>query len=136
MKLNPVIKAGFAYWALIFALGFMLGALRVLVLEGALSSLAATLLELPLMLGASWLVARWLVRRFVIADGNSALVMGAIAFLLLMASELVLTAAMQDNSPQQWLARMSTSAGAIGLGGQILFAMMPWMLVRCGASRR
>jgi hypothetical protein len=61
--------------------------------------------------------------------------MGALAFLLLMASELVLTAAMPGNSPQQWLARMATPAGAIGLGGQIVFGLMPWLLVRGGGTR-
>ncbi len=129
-----VVVAGAAYWAIVFAVGFALGTLRVLLVEPALGKLPAVLIELPVMLGASWLAARWLVRRLAIALARRALAMGGIAFAMLMASEAVLTIAMPGNSPDQWLADMATPAGFIGLSGQLAFALFPW-LVRSADGR-
>ena len=129
-----VLVAGTAYWAIVFAVGFALGTRRVLLLEPALGTLPAVLIELPVMLGASWLAARWLVRRFAIASARGALAMGGIAFAMLMASEAALTIAMPGNSPDQWLADMVTPAGFIGLCGQLAFALFPW-LVRSAVLR-
>ncbi len=50
------VLAGVLYFGLVFALGFILGTLRVLVLEPRLGSTGAVLLELPVMLAASWLL--------------------------------------------------------------------------------
>ena len=128
--MRPVGKAGLAYWALVFALGFLLGSIRVLVLEPRLGMLPATLVELPVMLGSSWLVARWLLTRFAIADAKQALAMGAIAFLLLLGSELLLTLFVFGNSAGEWIASLGTSAGALGLVGQVAFGLFPWALSR------
>ena len=81
------IKAALAYWGAIFALGFVLGTLRVLWIAPQMGETRAVLFELPLMLAASWFAARWLVRRFGIGSAGQALAMGALAFVLLMASE-------------------------------------------------
>jgi hypothetical protein len=98
----------------------------VLVLEPALGPLAATLLELPVILLASWLAARWLVRRFAISGPAASLAMGGLAFALLALSEFALALALPGNSPSQWMARMATPPGALGLAGQMGFALMPW----------
>jgi hypothetical protein len=135
MMAGPIGKAALAYWGMIFVLGFVLGTVRVLVLEPALGPLAATLFELPVMLLASWFAANWLVRRFAISGTIPALAMGAIAFALLMASELALAALLPGNSPSQWLARMATLPAALGLAGQVGFALMPW-LVTVGPTAR
>lgn len=133
--LHPVGKAGLAYWALVFALGFLLGTIRVLFLEGSVGPLAATVIELPLMLAASWLAARWAFMRFAVSGTRSAFAMGMLAFFLLMGSELMLTIVMPGNSPGQWAARMGTPAGATGLLGQVLFGVIP-MLADWTISRR
>lgn len=129
-----VLVAGAAYWAIVFAVGFALGSFRVLLIEPAVGTLAAVLIELPVMLGASWLAARWLVQRYSIAAARQALATGGIAFALLMASEVVLTTVWAGNSPGQWIAKMATPAGFIGLCGQVAFGLFPW-LVRSAAMR-
>jgi hypothetical protein len=119
-----IAKAATAYWSAIFALGFVLGTLRVLWIAPGIGESRAVLLELPVMLAASWLAARWLVRRFGIASAGQAAAMGALAFALLMASEALL-ALLLGTRLWEWLCAMTRIPGAIGLAGQVLFGVMP-----------
>jgi hypothetical protein len=118
------IKAALAYWACVFALAFVVGALRVTWLAPRIGEVAAVLIEVPVILAASWIVARVLVRRFGIGSAGHALAMGAMAFALLMASEALL-AVWIGEGVAVWLAGMASTAGAIGLAGQVGFAVMP-----------
>lgn len=128
-----IAGAGLAYWVVVFALGFVLGTIRVLWLVPLAGLIPATLIELPVMLGASWLASGWLVRRFAIAGGGEALAMGGIAFALLMAAECALAAALSGQSPAQWFADLRQPHALIGLAGQVAFALMPWWRV-CKAA--
>jgi len=128
--------AGLAYWAAIFALGFVLGTLRVMWLAPLVGRFPATALELPIMLGASWLVAGWLVQRFAIRSAGAALAMGAFAFIVLMAAECGLAAALMGQSPGEWLADLAQPHGLLGLAGQALFAGLPWWRVRRDSRAR
>ena len=49
MKWN-VIKYGFTYFALVFAAGFVLGVIRVLLVEPRIGARYAELIEIPVML--------------------------------------------------------------------------------------
>lgn len=122
--------AALTYWAGIFALGFALGTLRSLWLAPAIGEVAAVASELPLMLLASWLFARHLVRRHRIAPGAPALAMGLAAFALLLASELALGLFALGQSPGEWAAALLRPAGALGLAGQIAFALFPALAAR------
>lgn len=125
-----VARAAIAYWAVVFALGFVLGTLRTLWLAPAIGLLPATLAELPVMLAASWWASGWLVRRFQIASATAALTMGGLAFALLMAAELGLAIVLMELSPAQWLAGLRQPHALIGLAGQLVFAALPWWRVR------
>lgn len=125
-----VIGAAAAYWGMVFALGFVLGSVRVLWIAPALGLLAATALELPVMLGASWIASGWLVRRFALGAGGEALAAGALAFALLMAAECALAVVLSDQTPAQWLAGLAEPHAALGLAGQVVFALMPWWRAR------
>jgi hypothetical protein len=52
-----------AYFAAVFAVGFVLGVGRELVVRPHLGTLASIMVEAPAMLLASWAAARWVVRR-------------------------------------------------------------------------
>jgi hypothetical protein len=121
-----IASAGLAYWAVVFALGFVLGTLRVLWLAPLVGLIPATLLELPIILGASWLASGWLVRRFAIVGSGEALAVGALAFAILMAAECALAGMLAGQSPAQWLAGLRQPHALVGLAGQIVFALMPW----------
>jgi len=58
------LKAGAAYFAIVFAAGFVLGTARVLALLPFVGETAAVLIEAPLMVLASWIVSWWLTARF------------------------------------------------------------------------
>lgn len=107
----------------------MLGTLRVLWLAPVIGETGAVLAELPAMLAASWFAARRLARRFGISSAGPALAMGALAFMLLMAAELALASVVADG-PRGWLDGLMRLPGALGLAGQVCFALMPLLAVR------
>lgn len=129
-----LMRAAVAYFAPVFAGGFLLGALRVTFTAPRWGPFAATLLELPPMLLLSWLVCRWAVRRFAVpARPASRLAMGGIAFALLMAAELGLGVFGFGETPAAHWARYAEPASQLGLAGQLGFALMPLLaLLRRG----
>lgn len=128
-----MLRAAIAYWAVVFALGFVLGTVRTLWLAPAIGLVPATLAELPVMLAASWVASGWLVRRFAIATAGAGLVIGALAFVLLMAAECALAVGLIGQMPGEWLAGLGQPHALLGLAGQIAFALMPWRRLRRGA---
>jgi hypothetical protein len=58
-----VVKAGALYFALVFAVGFVLGASRTLWVVPRLGTRMAELMEMPIMLAVTIVVARWTVLR-------------------------------------------------------------------------
>ena len=89
------LQAGVAYFALVFALGFAFGTVRTLLLARfpEISRFAAVLVELPVILTASWLICRHVIRRLAVPDTwRERAIMGAVAFALLMLAEAVLDA--------------------------------------------
>ena len=129
-----ILRAAIAYWAVVFALGFVLGTVRVVWLAPLVGLVPATLIELPVMLTASWWASGWLVRRFGITRAGAALAMGGLAFALLMAAECVLAVTMIGQTPAQWLADLRQPHALLGLAGQVMFALLPWWRARRGAA--
>jgi hypothetical protein len=121
----PIQRHALVNLAAIFALGFVLGTVRTLWLAPAVGPLAAVAVELPVMLGASWWLARRLAARRPLPSRDAALAAGGIAFALLMGLELALGVALFGQSAKVWLAALTTPSGALGLTGQALFALMP-----------
>lgn len=119
------LRAALLYWALVFAVGFVFGAVRTLWLAPLVGALAAVAIELPLMLAASWLVARRLIRLLGITAPAEALIMGFAALALLLGSEAALAWALARQGPGKWAAGLATPPGALGLAGQVLFALIP-----------
>ncbi len=120
------LKAGGAYFASVFAVGFMLGAVRVFLLEPRLGALGAVLTETPFILAASWFLCRHWVHRFKVPPDNAArLVMGLCAFGLLLMAEFVLSRYGFGRAFSDQLAAYATPAGAAGLTGQVLFGLFP-----------
>ena len=119
------VAAGLAYAAIVFAIGFVLGALRVMAIAPAIGALPATLLELPLMLAASFFVAGWLVRRLAVAPRiPTRLLMGVVGFTALIALETLLGLALGRSLDAQ-LTSLATAAGSAGLLGQVAFGLIP-----------
>ena len=113
--------AALAYVLPVFAVAFVLGALRVTFIAPQLGPLAAVALELPLVLALSWLVAGRVLRRWPLTPR---LGMALLSFLILMLLELA-TALAFGQTPVQFLTAMATPPGALGLAGQIGFGLIP-----------
>jgi hypothetical protein len=124
--MTRALQAGSIYFLLIFGLGFVLGTLRVLVVAPRLGALAAVLAELPVILTAAWLVCARVTAGFrVPRSWQARLVMGGIAFALLMLAELGLSVVLLGNSLVDYLAAYRAVDGALGLAGQVAFAVFP-----------
>lgn len=88
VKMLRILKLGLLYFALVFGAGFVLGPLRVLLLEPRLGARTAELLEMPLMLGAIWLASRGLVQRAQDLSAQACLGIGAIAVMLVLTADV------------------------------------------------
>jgi hypothetical protein len=134
---SPPAAASFrlalAYFAVVFTFAFLTGMARVLVLEPWLGATAALLLEVPVIVAASWMVARLLLLRRPLTLPQRAS-MGATAFALTMASEAALSWLMRGQSVAEWAGSLTTDLGLVGFAGQALFGLMP-MLVGRGRTR-
>lgn len=120
------LKAGSAYFGIVFAVGFVLGTIRVLVLVPQFGELTSGLIELPIILTASWIICHWLIIRFSVPSiWQSRLTMGVLAFALLMIAELFLSILLFGNSINQHLNNYLALYSALGLVGQLIFASFP-----------
>jgi hypothetical protein len=81
--LKDTAKAALVYFILVFGAGFALGLIRVPLLVPRLGERYAELLEMPFMLIAIGLAARFVVRRYRLTRAaSSSLAVGAVALLL------------------------------------------------------
>ena len=124
-------KAGLCYFALTFGAGFLLGPLRILVLMPRVGARVAELAELPVMIVVTWLAARWTVRRFrVPSSARLRLVMGALAFALLLAAEFALVLPLRGLTLEQYFATRDPVSGIAYYAVLVLLALMPVVVER------
>ena len=118
--------AGLAYFAIVFPIAFAFGIFRTLVLVPAIGKMAAVSIELPFLLAVSWMGALWLVGRFDVAASLPArLIMGGVAFAVLMVAEACLAVFVFGQTVMQYLETFQGAAAYVGLAGQIAFAALP-----------
>lgn len=119
-----VAVTGLVYFVIVFAFAFVMGIGRAILVAPRLGETAAVLIEIPILVIASWFVARHLVRDRIL-NFPQLLSIGAIAFTLTMVSEALLAGLIRRQDLAQWAATLVTPLGLIGLGGQLIFAIMP-----------
>lgn len=117
-------RAGALYFFIVFVFAFACGIARTLVIAPIVGDIAATAIELPLVLGVAWLVSRRLARN-IAGDEQSRLIMGGVAFTLLMLAEFAMAVLVFGRSSAAYGAAMISAAGLIGLAGQVGFALIP-----------
>lgn len=123
--MSRAFVAGVAYFTIAFGLGFVLGSLRVMLVEPRIGPFGAVLIEIPIMLVASWVVCRWLIDRLSLRTLRTRLAMGAWAFTLLQAGEFALSTVLFGGSPATYLESLLSTAGLLGLAAQIAFGAFP-----------
>lgn len=129
--MKRALAAGALYFLLVFLLGMALGTIRILLIEPRVGAVASVLLELPFMLAASWFVCGWLIRYLSVpAAVSMRMMMGAVAFALLMAAELGLSLFAVGGTVEEHFANYGQAAPLIGLLGQLAFAAFPLLVGR------
>ncbi|KFG68209.1 hypothetical protein [Microvirga sp. BSC39] len=120
------VIAGILYCAIVFALGFVLGTIRVLLVAPHLGETGAVLIELPIMLAASWAACGWVLRRLRVGSGlGERFAVGGVAFALLMMAELCVSVLAFGRTPAEHLATYRSASALLGLAAQLVFAAMP-----------
>ena len=126
-----VLTPGIAYFLLVFGTGFVLGTVRVLLIVPHVGERAAELLEMPLMLIATVLAARWITRRFPEARTcASRLAIGGLALGLMLAGELAVGIGLRGMTAAEVILNRDPVSGTAYYLSLILFAAMPWMVSR------
>ncbi len=130
MSVIPALKPSLVYAAIVFAVGFVLGSVRVFLVVPRIGVRWAELLEAPLMILASFLVARFIVWRWGLVGRRECLVVGifSLAFMLLAEVGFVLV---QGLNISEYIASRDPVSGPVYLLCLGMFAAMP-LLVSLG----
>lgn len=124
--MGRTFAAGVAYFGLVFAVGFLLGWVRTFYVAPQTGEFCAVLLETPLMLAASWLACGWVLRRWPVEPAPATRVaMGAIALVLLLLAEAILSTTLAGRSLAEHFRSYVEPPVQAGLVGQLIFAAFP-----------
>ena len=124
-------RLGFLYFAVVFATGFILGAIRVLWLVPRIGMRSAELLEIPLMIAVTWLAARWIVRRYRVPPVVSTrLAIGLVGLAFLLVAEFGIAARLQGQSIEDAVRSRDPISGTAYFVSLGLFAVMPAVISR------
>jgi hypothetical protein len=133
---KQILKAGVLYFIMVFAVGFVLGAIRTLFLVPRLGVRTAELMEAPAMFGASVLAARWVVRRFAMPPAwPGRLASGAIALGLMLLFEFTFVLWIRGLTIPEYFATRDPVSGAAYLLTLTAFGGMPVFVGRRAASQ-
>jgi hypothetical protein len=126
-----VLRAGAAYFALVFSAGFLLGSIRVPFLVPRLGERVAELLEAPVMLVVIFFASRHVVRRFAVTSlARASLAVGLFALVLLLAAEVSLAVAISGHSVLEYISGRDPVSGSVYLASLLLYAALPWLHAR------
>lgn len=130
------IKAGLAYFVLVFGAGFVRGALRVSILVPHFGERISELSEMPLMFAVIVTAARFVMGRFAVPLSIVArLGTGLLALALLLAAGLLLAVVLQERSLADYVASRDPVSGSVYLAMLVLFALMPAFIGRADKAR-
>ena len=132
--MKNILLGALAYTAIVFAVGVVVGAARILWLTPQLGELRAVLVELPFMLAFAWVVCGAVMGWFGAPQSAGArLALGGAAFVFLMLAEFALAVIGFGAAPGDQMTTYLSAPGLIGLFGQMAFALFP--LLRLQRSR-
>lgn len=131
-----IAGAAVLYFLIVFGVGFLLGPIRVLVLEPRVGQLAAVLVEAPFLIAAIVLAARWVPRWCGTAPTTASLLgVGFGALVLQQIADFLVGLTLRGIGPAEQLARFATLEGAIYAGLLLLFALMPLLANRVAVRK-
>jgi hypothetical protein len=125
------VKAGVLYFAVMFAVGFAFGTIRVLWVVPRVGVRTAELLESPLMLAVTILAATWVMRRLRVPPALwERLTVGLVAVALLLMAEFGLVRALRGLTIREYFASRDPVSGTVYIVMLAIFAVMPALVAR------
>jgi hypothetical protein len=126
------LGGGTTYFLVVFGAGFVLGVFRTIWLVPWIGVRWAELAEIPVMLGVIYWAARWVSRRFRLAEHRRPVQAGAglVGLLLLVGAELVLALGLGGQSPGEYVESRDPVSGTVYAVSLLLFAAMPALVSR------
>ena len=126
-----ILKAGVIYFALVFGVGFVLGAIRILWVVPRFGARTAELMETPIMFVVTIVAARWVVRRLAVPPKPSnRLGMGCIGLGLMLVAEFTLVLRLRGLSISEYLASRDPVSGMVYYVMLGVFCIMPLLMAR------
>jgi hypothetical protein len=124
-----LVKAGLAYFAIVFGMGFVFGAIRIVWVVPHVGTRLAELMETPLMFVVTIVAARWIVLHLAVPSSPTArLGMGGIALCLLLLAEFGLVLWLRGLSIRAYLATRDPVSGTVYYVMLGVFALMPLLV--------
>jgi len=124
-----ILKAGILYFAIVFGAGFVLGIIRTLWVIPWVGARMAELMETPVMLAVTIVVAPWIVRRLsVLPTGR--LGMGLVGLGLMLVAEFGLVLSLRGRSIREYFASRDPVSGTVYYLMLGVFAIMPLLAAR------
>jgi hypothetical protein len=124
-RLIPV----FVYFLIVYLCGFASGVVREFFITPRTGLTLALWIELPVMVSASFLAARFVIRRFAVESYPPVrLSLGLLALALLVVAEEIMSWAIRGVSVFTLWAHFSVLAALANFAGLLLFAIMPVLI--------
>lgn len=124
-----ILRGSTAYFAIVFGTGFLLGPIRLLWAVPRFGERNAELMEMPIMLLVI-VFAALAVKRLCDGRGSIALMIGIIAFALMVTAELSAVPRVRGVTLSDYLQNRDPIAGSVYLAMLVVFALMPWLVAR------
>jgi hypothetical protein len=126
---KQVFKISLIYFGTVFTVGFLLGMIRVPLVVPALGERTAELIELPFMLIAVFLAARWITDRYgLVSQPRVAFVVGVLAAIYLLLIEFSVVLWLRGLTIGEFLAGRDPVAASLYYAAIGIFALMPMVL--------
>jgi hypothetical protein len=126
-----MLRIGGRYFTVVFAVGFVLGTIRVLLVAPNLGARLSDLIEAPIMIAVSLLSARWLVRRYPDVTATAFwLGVGLVGLGLLLLVEFTVVLWVRGLSFSEYLATRDPVSSTVYFASLGAFAVFPAPLCR------
>jgi hypothetical protein len=128
---SKLIAAILTYFTIVFGVGFLVGPIRVILVEPRLGSTIAVLIETPILLLAMVIAARLIPRWLSLSASASAYIaMGLGALALQQVADTIVGVYLRGLTPAQVFATYATPSGIIYVLALLAFAAMPLLVNR------
>ena len=127
--LVQTFKAGAVYFIVVVGTGFMLESIRVLWVAPRFGGRIAELMEMPIMLLATIIAARWVVGRFALPPlPGIRLGVGFVALGLLLIAEFTVVLPLRGLTIDEYFANQDSISEAVDIVTLWVFTVMPFLV--------